>query len=63
LFAGQVQRPALRRAATATEITGFALLNVVLWVAYARRRVRWRAQGTFDRWEHEFIHGRPHRRR
>jgi len=58
-----VQRPGIRRAATTTELTGFVLLNAVVWLAYARRRLRWRARGTFDRWEHEFIYGRAHRRR
>jgi hypothetical protein len=58
-----VQRPGFRRAATTTEITGFALLSAAVWVSYARRRLRWRAQGTMDRWEHEFIHGRPDKKR
>jgi hypothetical protein len=49
---------AVRRLVTTAEITGFVLLNVLLWVSYGRRRLHLRAQGAVARWDNAFAHGR-----
>jgi hypothetical protein len=48
----------VRRMITTAEITGFVLLNALLWVSYGRRRLHLRAQGAVTRWDNDFAHGR-----
>jgi hypothetical protein len=51
----------LQRAVVFTEIGGLALLELLWWVSYRRRHLRWRAQGAFSRWENDVIRRRPRR--
>ncbi len=48
----------VRRAIRLTEVGGILLLEFVLWLAYRRQWLRWRAQGVFARWEREHTHRR-----
>ena len=49
----------LPRAVMFTEFGGLALLELLLWLSYRRRHLRWRAQGAFARWENDVVRRGP----
>jgi hypothetical protein len=45
------------RAVRFTEIGGLAALQLLLWLSYRHRRVRWRVQGAVTNWENDLKRG------